>query len=162
MTEKTYYLTEPITRVYSNTKLVGTSLRTYEITFTPRKTEGQYVNYTIPFTPTGNVFVIKNDKIVKQKTKAKLTNKTIRQRPEEEVITSFPDFVSAYYCSIFSSPELALHTKIAQLSTAKRSVILDSSGQINVLKDRIEKLQDLDTKKELLSKFKAENPEFFI
>jgi len=162
MTEKKYYLTEPITKVYSNTKLVGTSLRAYEITLTPRQTEGQHCSYTIPFTPTGNVFVIKNDKIVKQKTKAKLTNKMIRQRPEEEIITSFPDFVSAFYCSIFSSPELALHTKLAQLNTAKTSVILDSSMQINVLTDRIEKLRTLDTKKELLSKFKTENPEFFI
>lgn len=167
MTYKTLYVTEPCRISGDNTSITGQTLRAYEITDEPQQTthlnwRRESVVKTIPFTPTGRVFYLKDNKIEIKKTKAKLLNKNIYQNSVENPISSVSNTDYSWQCSVFTSPQLALYSKHKKLLDLRRLATDSVEKEVRRLRDSLTYLDELPVAALDSSFLTKENPELFI
>ena len=126
------YLAES-SEVTENGDIHGKIIRCYEVEVDFAK-KGASTMHTYPrleHTATGWVYVLKNDKIVKQRTKATLKNKYVNGYQQGHLvktsINEHPHYTSCYY----KTPELAL---LAKLNNIRRDYIAQKNRIAKILK----------------------------
>ena len=167
MTYRTLYVTEPCRVSGDDTSITGQTIRAYEITDEPQQTtrinwRGEPVVTTIPFTPTGRVFYLKDNKIEIKKTKARLQNKTIYQNSIENPVSSVTNENYSWHCAVFTSPQLALYSKHKKLLDLRRFATDSVEKQVRRLRDSLIYLDELPVAALDSSFLTKENPELFI
>ena len=152
MTPQTPYLVEAAS-VGEDGTLRGTSLRAYECTVSTTTRTG-YRNQTYTdykYNPTGVMYVMNPDSsITKKKTRATLSSKYVSSYYEVDSIKSW-----SYCCRLFSSPELALFSKL--------NSIYEQTAQVKArIQDTLRNLESFDTHLTHFRSFADTHPEFFI
>jgi len=161
----TAYLVES-TDLKEDGSITGSTLRAYEIILEDnpnyKATTTYYTNYytsrsnqKCTFVPTGVLYTLKDNKLIKKKTKATLANKYIHNLSKEEVIHDVTS-TYAYGCRLFSTPEIALASKLAVINR------LRSQMQTNI--DKLQTTLDTSVAEHLkpLEYFAKKYPEYFI
>lgn len=139
------YLVEP-TYVTTTGKLRGKSLRVYEVNLT----KDQFHRGVV--TSTGYMYIVKNGKITKQKTTAKLANKYLGYNAE--VQTTY-NRNSSWKCLVFSTPEIALYAKNHAISVGYNKIQQQINDAITHLAATSKSISDL-------SFIVSDHPELFI
>lgn len=105
-----YYLAEA-SYVTTSGRFVGKTLRCFEVTITVNK----YGNY-LP-TPTGVIYALKNNELVKGTSKAKLTTKWANNLVSSTVKTF------SWGSWLFTTPELAILSKLQSIKTSYTAAV---------------------------------------
>ena len=139
-----YYIQTP--SLSTTGVLQSKSLNTYEVTVTyePGYNNTQYTKIA----PTGVMYVVKDGKIVKKKTKAKLESAWPWGEPISNIGTD-------HYHKLFTTPDLALASKA--LSIQKQ--VQDFSDRLAKVNERIEEYKEIGDATKV---FKQSNPEWFV
>ena len=142
------YLAEA-SEINQNGNLRGKSLRCYEVTLV-EKINSPYSTRLIP-TPTGVMYTLKNNKLIKSKTSASLNNKYVSNTQIRTTIDNHSSWASAVY----ASPELAIAAKL-------QAIHRDRTDLKMLANQLLAKLEDYQHYTDSLHEMANEHPEFFI
>ena len=147
MSSTTYYLSEP-SYITNTSKLYGTSLRCYEVTLT-QDSRGR----SKPI-PTGVIYTMKSDKIVRGTTKAQLANKYLGWSAAP-IHSSIYSRRSNWHSCLFTSPELAIGAK---LHTIKSSY----DNHMRALNEQLTRMKSVSSYVDTYDTLAPEHPELFV
>ena len=139
-----YYIQTP--SLSTTGVLQAKTLNAYEVTVTYEF--GYNNNKYTKIAPTGVMYGIKNGKLVKKKTKAKLESAWPYGEPSNNIGTG-------YHHRLFTTPDLALASKA--LSIQKQ--VQEFSNKLAKMNERIEEYKDIGDNTDI---FKRSNPEWFV
>ena len=117
-----YYLAEA-SYVTASGKLVGKTLRCFEVTITV----GKYGRY-LP-TPTGVTYTLKNNELIKGTSKAKLTTKWTHNLISSTVKTF------SWGAGLFTTPELAILSKLQSIKTSYTTTVTLQEKSMKTLQE---------------------------
>lgn len=117
-----YYLAEA-SYVTTSGRFVGKTLRCFEVTITVNK-YGRYLP-----TPTGVIYTLKNNELIKGTSKAKLTTKWTNNLISSTVKTF------SWGAGLFTTPELAILSKLQSIKTSYTAAVALQEKSIKTLQE---------------------------